>query len=67
MNVNFMVIPAQIHIICIIVLLLIYYYYGFKDLFKKKVVESDRKRVCRNKSDILCNIKVTTENKKKGA
>lgn len=34
-------------------------------LAQKKVVESDRKRVCRNKSDILCNIKVTTENKKR--
>ena len=35
-------------------------------LAQKKVVESDRKRVCRNKSDILCNIKVTTKNKKGG-
>lgn len=35
-------------------------------LGSKKVVESDRKRVCRNKSDILCNIKVTTKNKKGG-
>lgn len=41
--------------------------YGSGQVFpgSKKVVESDRKRVCRNKSDILCNIKVTTENKKK--
>lgn len=35
-------------------------------LAQKKVVESDRQRVCRNKEDILCNIKVTTKNKKGG-
>ena len=42
--------------------------YGSGQVFlgSKKVVESDRQRVCRNKEDILCNIKVTTKNKKGG-
>jgi hypothetical protein len=42
--------------------------YGSGQVFlgSKKAVESYRKRVCRNKEDILCNIKVTTKNKKGG-